>query len=113
MLVAHAHAVRLSPALLTADELMVSVGSMWHLAVPRTALVSAELLPDIPISEPETLNLAKLLFTAPNLLLTFAEPVTVAGPYGIRRTVRRVAVYLDEPQPFVAAAGITSHSSTR
>lgn len=111
--VAHGHAVRLRPALLTADFLEVRVGCMWQLAVPRAALVAVEPLRAAPAPDPETLHLSKLLFTTPNLLLTFAEPVTLAGPYGTRRTARRVAVYLDEPHGFVAAMGLPPHSSTR
>ena len=53
-------------------------------------------------------NLSKLLFAEPNLLLTFAEPVVVTGPYGIRRPAHRVAVYLDQPRQFIAAVGLHS-----
>lgn len=105
-LVAHVHAVRLLPALLTADSLVLRVGCMWHLAVPRAAIISIESLRDAPNADPETLNLTRLLFVTPNLLLTFAEPVVLTGPYGTCRTARRVAVYLDEPRPFIAAIGL-------
>lgn len=113
LLVAHGHAVRLRPTTVTADEVVVRVGFAWTVAVPRATLMAIEPLRGNPASQPETLNLAKLLFTAPNLLLTFAEPVAVTGIYGIRRTARRVAVYLDQPQPFIAAVALPSASSTR
>ena len=104
-LVAHSHAVRLLPVLLTADALTLRVGCMWQVAVPRAAVVAIEPLRDVPAARPATLNLARLLFTTPNLLLTFAEPIELIGPYGIRRTARRVAIYLDQPRQFVAAVG--------
>lgn len=99
--VAHGHAVRLRPSLLTADALQVRVGAMWQFTVPRAALADVAPLHDHPAAQPHTLNLTRLLFTTPNLLLTFAEPVELTGPYGTRRTARHVAIYLDKPQDFI------------
>jgi hypothetical protein len=106
LLVAHAHAVRLRPVLLTATELRIRVGVVWELAVPHSNLAAVELLPAAPAAGAGVLNLAKLLFATPNLLLTFAEPVVATGPYGIRRSARRVAIYLDQPRQFVAAMAL-------
>jgi hypothetical protein len=50
---------------------------------------------------PDLLNAARLLLTPPNLLLTFAEPQQVRGLYGLQRTVRRLAIYVDEPAALV------------
>lgn len=100
MIIAHGHAVRLRPTLLTADTLQLNVGFIWHLTVPLGELVAIESLRDNPEPAADLLNLTKLLFTSPNLLLTFAQPVTVKGPYGIQRTGRRLAIYLDQPQQF-------------
>jgi hypothetical protein len=108
LVVAHGHAVRLSPTLLTAERLTLRVGFCWTVAVPRTAVVGIVRLRDTPPPTAGTLNLTKLLFTTPNLLLTFAMPVEVVGPYGIRRMARRVAIYLDQPQQFMAAIGLPS-----
>ena len=113
LLVAHGHAVRLQPTLLTADALVVRVGFFWLVAVPRAALVAIEPLRGDFTSGPEDLNLARPLFVAPNLLLTFADSVSLTGPYGIRRPARRIALYLDQPQQFVAAAGFPIASPTR
>jgi hypothetical protein len=103
MLLAHGQAVRLRPVLLTADRLHLNVGFVWQLTVPIAELVTIASLRDTPTPAPDLLNLTKLLFTPPNLLLTFSQPVTVKGPYGIQRTGRRLAVYLDQPQQFMAA----------
>jgi hypothetical protein len=108
LVIAHGHAVRLSPSILTAEVMTLRVGFIWHLSVPRSTLVAIEPICDAPLPDAETLTLTKLLFTTPNLLLTFAAPVAVAGPYGIRRTARRLAVYLDQPQQFIVAAGLSS-----
>ena len=113
LLVAHGHAVRLQPTELTADELLVRVGFFWQLQVPRAALQAAVALRGDYAADAETLNLARPLLTAPNLMLTFAAPVVVTGPYGIRRPARRLALYLDQPQAFLAAAGFLPDFPTR
>ncbi|MGI4760449.1 MAG: hypothetical protein ACRYF0_07070 [Janthinobacterium lividum] len=107
-LLGHAQAVRLRPALLGTDELRIRIGFVWELAVPRAALVAAEVLREAPAAGSGVLGLSKLLFASPNILLTFAEPVVVEGPYGIRRTAQRIAVYLDQPRQFIAATGLLS-----
>lgn len=103
LLLAHAQAVRLRPALLTADTAQLNVGFVWQLTVPVGEIVAIEPLRDYPAPAPDLLNLTKLLFTPPNLLLTFSQPITIKGPYGIQRTGRRLAVYLDQPQQFIKA----------
>ena len=113
LFVAHGHAVRLLPTVLTADELLVRVGFIWQLAVPRVALQTAEALRGDFAADAETLNLARPLLTAPNVMLTFAEPVVVTGPYGIQRPARRLALYLYQPQAFLAAAGCSIDFPTR
>jgi hypothetical protein len=100
LLLAHGHGVRLLPTLLTSSSLVLRVGFVWKLVVPRASVVGVDTITDAPASHPEVLNASKLLFSTPNLLLTFAEPVEVTGPYGIRRHVRQVAIYLDHPQQF-------------
>ena len=103
LFVAHGQAVRLRPVLVTADALHLNVGFVWHLEVPLGEVVAVEPLRDNPEPAADLLNLTKLLFTPPNLLLTFAQPVTVQGPYGLQRTGRRLAIYLDQPQQFAQA----------
>ena len=113
LFVAHGHAVRLQPTVLTNDALLVRVGFIWRVAVPRAALQTAELLRGDFATDAETINLARPLLAAPNVMLTFAAPVAVTGPYGTRRTARRLALYLDQPQAFLLAAGSPSDFPTR
>lgn len=103
MLLAHGQAVRLRPSLLTADALHRNVGFVWHLTVPLAERVAIESLRNNPKPVAGLLNLTKLLFTPPNLLLTFAQPVVVKGPYRMQRTSRHLAIYLDQPQQFKEA----------
>jgi hypothetical protein len=96
-LLAHGQAVRCRPVLLTATTLVVRAGLVWRVAIPREQLASLEEITDVPAPAPDLLNAARLLLTPPNLLLTFAAPQRVRGPYGLHRTVRRLAIYVDEP----------------
>ena len=52
---------------------------------------------------PDTLNLARPLLVAPNVLLTFAAPVLVSGLYGSCRAARQLALYVDQPALLLAA----------
>ncbi|MDO7886162.1 hypothetical protein [Hymenobacter cheonanensis] len=94
---AHGQAVRCRPVLRTPKALVVRVGLAWHAAIPYEQLLSVELLTDAPAPAPGLLNTARLLLAPPNLLLTLAAPLVVQGPYGLRRPVRRLAIYVDEP----------------
>ncbi len=96
-LFAHGQAVRCRPVLLTATTLVVRVGLVWRVAIPRTQLSGVEAIADAPAATPDTLNAARLLLTPPNLLLSLAEPQRVRGLYGLHRTVRRLAIYVDDP----------------
>ncbi|MEJ7662354.1 MAG: hypothetical protein WKG07_23690 [Hymenobacter sp.] len=96
-LLAHGQAVRRRPVLLTADKLVVRVGLVWQVAIAREQVVRVEKLTGAPRPAPGLLNTARLLLTPPNLLLTLAAPQLVRGPYGLHRTVRRLAIYVDEP----------------
>jgi hypothetical protein len=96
-LLAHGQAVRCRPTLLTATTLVVRVGLVWRVAIPRAQLLGVEKITDAPTAAPGLLNAARLLLTPPNLLLTLAAPQRVRGLYGLHRTVRRLAIYVDDP----------------
>ncbi|MBC8085298.1 MAG: hypothetical protein H7Z21_19035 [Hymenobacter sp.] len=102
-LLAHLHAVRLRPAVLTADGVLIRVGFVWRVEVARRNVAAVQRITDAPAAAPGTLNVARQLITVPNLLLTFAEPVIVTGLYGSRRTVHRLALYVDAPAELILA----------
>jgi hypothetical protein len=104
-LLAHGQAVRCRPVLLTATTLVVRVGLVWRVAIPRAQLLSLAHLTDAPAAAPDLLNAARLLLTPPNLLLTLAEPQRVRGLYGLHRPVRRLAIYVDDPAALVPQLG--------
>lgn len=94
-------AVRLSER-----ELALDVGRRFAIRLPRER-VAGVVQPDwrdIPESgtraAAEYLNLTRP--AAPNVLITLAEPMRVRIAGGLRRTVRRIGLHVDEPQRLVA-----------
>ncbi|GAB3637537.1 hypothetical protein GCM10027422_31270 [Hymenobacter arcticus] len=96
-LLAHGQAVRRRPVLLTATSLVVRAGLVWRASISLDNILKISKLTEVPAGRPGLLNAARLLLTPPNLLLTLAAPQRVAGLYGLHRTVRRLAIYVDEP----------------
>jgi hypothetical protein len=107
-LVAHLHAVRLRPTILTAEALLIRIGLMWQMRVDRYKVTSVRCITEVP-TDSGLLNLARPLVTDPNLLLTFVEPVTITGIYGMQRTVRCVALYVDRPAELVQILDSTNN----
>ncbi len=83
-LLAHGQAVRCRPVLLSATTLVVRVGLVWRVSIDREQISQLKKIVDSPAP-------------APGLLNTLAAPQRVRGPYGLHRTVRRLAIYVDEP----------------
>jgi hypothetical protein len=89
------------------EALALDVGRRFSLRIPR-GKVAAVVQPqwrDIPEAgtpaAADYLNLMKP--AAPNVLVTLAEPARVRIAGGIRRTVRRIGLHVDEPQRLVEA----------
>lgn len=101
-LVAHIRAVRLRPTLLTPDyQLVVRVGFLWKAQLPLCQLETALKVTDTALPPDNCQNLARPLLTPPNLVLTFSADVVVTGPYGLRRTVRQLSCFVDQPDAFL------------
>ena len=87
------------PSYLTADHLHLRLGVRWQGQIPRSAIADATFVHEKPAKQSDRLNGAFL--TAPNVLLTLAEPVEISGPYGLQKKVRQVAVFVDDRATFV------------
>ena len=89
------------------EALTLDVGRRFALRVPRDSIASVAQPEwrDIPESgtpaASDYLNLMKP--SAPNVLIVLDEPMRVRIAGGIRRTVRRVGLHVDEPQRLVRA----------
>ncbi|WP_345263366.1 hypothetical protein [Nibrella viscosa] len=95
-LMAHMNAVMHRPLLIDRQQIILRVGMLWH---ARIALANIRNVTLYQPFEPDkqTLNLAKPLLTAPNVLLELHTPILVEGMYGFQRMVKRLALYVDEP----------------
>jgi hypothetical protein len=99
-LLAAFQAARLRPVTLSDDCLLVRTSLLWTAAVPRDSIGSVAAISEI---EREKGTLHAALGTAPVLLLTLTRPVVARGPLGLHRSVRRIALYVDEPARLQAA----------
>ena len=97
--VAHLMATLKRPSYLTKTHLHLRLGVFWQAIIPRSALVNSSLIYDKPDKQPGLLNGAFL--TAPNVLLTFDEPVTFRGPYGIQKKARTFSFFVDDRAEFI------------
>ena len=97
-LLAHGQAVRCRPVLVSPQALVVRIGMIWRVTIPLCDILDVQTLMEEPRAKAGQLNAARLLLVAPNLMLTLATPQVVHGPYGLHRTVCRLAIYVDEPQ---------------
>ena len=82
------------PSLLTPTDLHIRVGIRWQAAIPKSLILSVVPIHEKPAKAPDLLN--GVLIIAPNTLITLREPVTINGPYGIRRPVSRITLFLDD-----------------
>jgi hypothetical protein len=88
---------------LRSGELDLRIGRRLTAQVPTAAIASA-IAPtwrNIPQPCGDYLNATKP--SAPNVLLTFREPVPVRAVGGIRRSVRRLGLCVDDPDRLLAA----------
>ncbi|GAB3240489.1 hypothetical protein GCM10027346_34730 [Hymenobacter seoulensis] len=107
LLLAHSRAVRLRPIRFTENqELVLRTGFFWLVRLPASAITACQPLIDAPKPAVGLLNLAGPLLTPPNVLLTLEQPFLAAGPYGISRPVRQLALYVDQPAAFRQALAL-------
>ncbi len=100
-LIAIARSFALRPILVVGSELVIRSGLVATLRVPLAGIASATSISDAGSGDWNMIPLS-----APNLRLTFATPIEGSALYGRKRTVREVALAVDEPSAFVAALGI-------
>ena len=82
------------PSYLTADALHLRLGVRWRAVVRRDQIKRIEHIHEKPTNGAATLNAAFL--TAPNVLITLNEPALFDGLYGLTKSVRQVALFVDK-----------------
>ncbi|CCG98616.1 hypothetical protein FAES_0605 [Fibrella aestuarina BUZ 2] len=91
LLLAVINTIRVRPSYLTLDALHLRLDLRWWAVIPRHHLADVTPISD---KQPGALNAA--LLTAPNLLITFNEPIQLTGLYGIRKTVTQLTLFVDD-----------------
>ncbi len=98
------HALRLGGLELNDAALELRFGLRWRVRVPWTLIADAE-CSDARVAGADGLS-CRVLRT--DVQLTLREPIVVHGPFGLRRSVRRLALAVDFPLEFVA--DVRAHS---
>lgn len=103
-LVADWRATRARPHLLEEEHLLIRTGLRWTARVPLADLRRVR-----PAPAGEKLGgedeLSTAAFGSPAVVLELDRPVTVEGPFGVSREVRRLGLAVDEPGRLAAALG--------
>jgi hypothetical protein len=95
------------------DQVRLDIGRRFSLSLRRTSIASAVMPTWRDLPEPGTpaaadyINLMKQ--ATPNVLLELTEPTAIKLPAGRSRTVRRIAIHLDDPAAFLAALDLPAH----
>jgi hypothetical protein len=97
--IADAQAIRLHPVAVSGQALQVRLGVRWRATIPLAEIASVTEISAVPEG---AMNLA--LFE-PTVLVTLRSPVAVRGLLGKRRHADRLALTIDDPEAFAAAAG--------
>lgn len=95
-------AIGARPLVLGPESLLVRLGRRFQARVPLREIAKAEAPSwrDVPPKgAPGYLKLSGP--GSPNVLLTFARPVELRGPAGIRKSFTRVGLRLDQPADFL------------
>lgn len=93
MLVADVVATLKRPSYQTTNILHLRLGVRWQAVISRHQISRIERIHEKPTRRDGLLNTAFL--TAPNVLITLHKPITVQGPFGIRREATQLSVWLD------------------
>nr|WKN39631.1 hypothetical protein K4G66_13105 [Tunicatimonas sp. TK19036] len=91
-------AVLKRPIVIEDNQLHLRIGLRWQAIIPLQRINGISPVSGNYTKDKSTLNLA--LLSDPNVILTFAEPVTVQGLYGMEKTVSRLALPLDDVKTF-------------
>lgn len=100
-LLADFRATVLRPLLGNETEVWIRAGLRWRARIPRDQIARVGRKQSHP---PEcTRSLAFL--TPPNFWIQFSTPVLLEGPYGLRRHVRCLGLFVDEPAELARVLG--------
>jgi hypothetical protein len=99
-LVAAYQAARLRPVVLTPRSLLLRASLLWTVDIPLASVVKIETPVDVPRGS-DVLNAAP--GTQAQVLLTLNQACVAQGPFGLKKKVTRVALYVDDPAALLEA----------
>jgi len=93
-LIAETVATARRPHLLDADGLHLRFGIRWYGTLLRSQIERIEPISEKPAKSDD--QLTGTLLTTPNVVITLRDPVRLNGLYGLTKSVRQVALFVDE-----------------
>ena len=88
-------AVRLHPIVLTPEQLYLRTGLRWRVDLAWSNIERIESTTWRTRYPEESVNTS--IYGAPKLLLTLREPVTIQGPFGMRKQAQVIGITVDQP----------------
>ena len=95
------------PSYLTPNRLNLRLGIRWRIQVDCSMITDVSAIHEKLANQANRLNGSFL--TAPNVSLLFREPVTVIGPFGIRKPVRQLTFFVDDQPAFMQTIREQAH----
>lgn len=108
VLIAETVATVRRPHLLDADGLHLRFGIRWYGTIVRSQIERIELISEKPAKASDRLTGA--LLTTPNVLIMLREPVRLNRLYGLTKSVRQVALFVDERANLLTECGANGAS---
>ncbi|MDH3492785.1 MAG: hypothetical protein OEM82_04485 [Acidobacteriota bacterium] len=102
LLFAQFKASYLRPTVVCEDELLVRCGLFCDAEIPLSEIVEIEAVGNLSSLAPEVLQAAVIKgFEPVNILVTTANELTAARPYGLKKPFRKIAFFVDEKERLI------------
>ena len=98
-LVADTVALVKRPLLIDQSRVLLRLGLRWQGSFPISEVDRVVTVTEAPPKNRATLN--GCFLSTPNLLITCCKPIPIAGPFGIKREVQRIALFTDDRDAFI------------
>ncbi|WP_235692787.1 hypothetical protein [Deinococcus aquaedulcis] len=105
-LLAYTRALARRPLTVTHRRLYLRTGLHWTASTPLVNVQSARAFAAGQDAAVPTIAVG----VKPNVVLTFAQPVRVLGPYGMTKTAPQLSLHVDDPKGFLAAVEGTAQA---
>jgi hypothetical protein len=97
--------LHLRPVLIGEQSILLQAGLVWRIEVTHHNLKTMNHLAGQAPGRREPGYLSMVAMNDPQWLIELKEPVTARGPYGVRRTVTKIGIAVDNSESFRTALG--------